>query len=64
MISDPLDPESTFISATPEQGACTVDASVVTCQIGTLAPGATDVETVVVVQVAAGATAVLRTRRP
>ena len=60
VISDPLDPESTFISATPEQGACTVDASVVTCQIGTLAPGATAVETVVVVQVASGATAVLQ----
>jgi uncharacterized repeat protein (TIGR01451 family) len=60
VISDPLDPDTTFISATPGQGSCTAQGSMLTCQVGTLAPGASAVETFVVVEINPGATAVLQ----
>ncbi|MGH3690419.1 MAG: DUF7507 domain-containing protein [Microbacterium sp.] len=60
VITDPLDPETTFISATPGQGSCTAQGSMLTCQVGTLAPGASAVETFVVVDINPGATAVLQ----
>ena len=59
VISDPLDPGTTFISATSEQGTCGVESQILSCTVGTLPPGAT-VITTVVVQIAAGATAVVQ----
>lgn len=59
LITDPFDPGTTFVSATPGQGTCAVDASLLTCQVGTLAPGATVVSTVEV-QIEAGMTAVVQ----
>ena len=58
-LTDPLDPETIFVSATPGQGTCSVAAGVVDCVIGTLAPGAT-VVTTVVVQIDADAVAVVQ----
>ncbi|MFK0240318.1 hypothetical protein ACIQTX_05595 [Microbacterium sp. NPDC090281] len=60
VVTDPLDPDTTFISADPGQGTCTAQASMLTCQVGTLAPGASSVETFVVVEINPGATAVLQ----
>ncbi|MFK3678080.1 hypothetical protein ACI2IP_10120 [Microbacterium sp. NPDC090218] len=59
VITDPLDPGTTFVSATPGQGTCAAQSSVLTCQVGTLASGATTVVTAVV-QIATGATAVVQ----
>ncbi|MCM3779780.1 DUF7507 domain-containing protein [Microbacterium hydrocarbonoxydans] len=58
-LSDPLDPDTSFVSAAPGQGACSVVDGILGCDLGTLAPGAT-VVTTVVVQIAAGATAVVQ----
>ncbi|MEV4853068.1 MULTISPECIES: DUF7507 domain-containing protein [unclassified Microbacterium] len=58
-LNDPLDPETTFVSAATQQGTCTVANSILDCGIGTLAPGQT-VVTTVVVQIAAGASAVVQ----
>ncbi|WP_449408978.1 DUF7507 domain-containing protein [Microbacterium maritypicum] len=58
-LSDPLDPETTFVSASTPQGTCAVANSILDCAIGTLAPGQT-VVTTVVVQIAAGASAVVQ----
>ncbi|WP_426621383.1 DUF7507 domain-containing protein [Microbacterium sp. As-52] len=60
VVTDPLDPDTTFISADPGQGTCTAQGSMLTCQVGTLAPGASSVETFVVVEINPGATAVLQ----
>ncbi|MFS6529621.1 DUF11 domain-containing protein [Microbacterium aurugineum] len=60
VVTDPLDPDTTFISADPGQGTCSAQASLLTCQVGTLAPGASSVETFVVVEINPGATAVLQ----
>jgi len=57
-ILDPLDPNSTLISATSTQGSC-LGSSTVSCDIGTMAPGAT-VVTTLVVHIAPGATAVVQ----
>lgn len=59
VITDPLDPDTTFVSANIDQGTCAVQSGTVTCDVGTLAPGETAVATVVV-QIAAGATAVVQ----
>lgn len=58
-IADPLDPETTFISATSPQGTCAFDAGIVDCALGTLAVGAT-VTTTIVVRIAAGASGVVQ----
>jgi uncharacterized repeat protein (TIGR01451 family) len=58
-LSDPLDPETTFVSVSTPQGTCAVADGILDCALGTLAPGAT-VVTTVVVQIAAGATAVVQ----
>ncbi|WP_350351377.1 hypothetical protein ABS642_19030 [Microbacterium sp. A8/3-1] len=58
-LTDPIDPGSVFLSANSEQGACALVGGVLDCALGTLAPGAT-VVTTVVVQVASGATAVVQ----
>lgn len=60
IVTDPLDPETTFISATPGQGTCSVQDSILTCQVGTLPPNSTVVQTFVVVEINPGATAVLQ----
>ena len=60
IVTDPLDPETTFISATPGQGTCAVQDSILTCQVGTLPPNSTVVQTFVVVEINPGATAVLQ----
>ena len=57
-LADPLDPGTSFISASTTQGSCTGGASV-DCAFGTLAPGAS-VTTTVVVQIASGTTAVVQ----
>ncbi|WP_460796655.1 DUF7507 domain-containing protein [Microbacterium sp. GXF0217] len=46
VITDPLDPETTFVSATASAGSCDVDDATVSCAIGALAPGATATVTV------------------
>ncbi|WP_106815001.1 DUF7507 domain-containing protein [Microbacterium timonense] len=46
-VTDPLDPATTFVSATPEQGSCAVASQTLNCLVGTLAPGATAVVDVV-----------------
>ncbi|MFB7250120.1 isopeptide-forming domain-containing fimbrial protein [Microbacterium sp. NPDC056234] len=48
VITDPLDPATTFVSATSDAGDCDFDGSVVSCAIGTLAPGASVEATVIV----------------
>ncbi|UYO98704.1 DUF11 domain-containing protein [Microbacterium sp. M28] len=51
VITDPLDPATTFVSATSDAGTCDFDGSVVSCDLGTLAPGSS-VETTVTVTLA------------
>ncbi len=58
-LTDPIDPETTVVSVLSDQGECAVDLGVVECSIGTLAPGA-EVTTTVVVEIAAGADAVVQ----
>ncbi|MGF6822309.1 putative repeat protein (TIGR01451 family) [Microbacterium sp. ZKA21] len=43
LLTDPLDPETTFVSAESDAGTCTLDedGTAVSCAIGTLAPGQT-----------------------
>ena len=48
VITDPLDPETTFVSATVDAGTCILDDSAVSCAIGTLSPGAIVTATVTV----------------
>ncbi|PRB10646.1 DUF11 domain-containing protein [Microbacterium sp. MYb62] len=60
VVTDPLDPDMSFVSATPGQGECRLEASVLVCELGTLAPGATAVQTLVVVDINPGTTAVLQ----
>lgn len=59
VVTDPLDPETTLVSVDTDQGTCGPDPDVLTCAIGTLAPGATATVTVVV-RIATGATAVVQ----
>jgi len=40
-LRDELPTDATLISATGSQGTCTDDAKIITCAVGTLAPGAT-----------------------
>ncbi|MBD8539605.1 beta strand repeat-containing protein [Frigoribacterium sp. CFBP 8751] len=47
-ITDPLDPEVTFVSATVPGGTCTLTDDVVTCDAGTLAAGTTQTATITV----------------
>ncbi|WP_431070875.1 DUF7507 domain-containing protein [Microbacterium phyllosphaerae] len=56
-LTDPLDPETTFVSVVSDQGECAVDLGVVECSIGTLAPGAT-VNTTIVVSISPAAAVV------
>ncbi|MFJ4222897.1 hypothetical protein [Microbacterium sp. NPDC089695] len=58
-ITDPLDPASTFVSATPPQGTCAVAAQTLTCDLGTIGAGAT-VTVPLVVTLAPGGTAVVQ----
>lgn len=58
-ITDPLDPDVVFVSATSEQGTCDLQSQTLSCEIGTMAPDAT-VITTVVVQIASGMTAVVQ----
>ncbi|WP_223585902.1 DUF11 domain-containing protein [Microbacterium sp. OVT16B] len=46
-ITDPLDPATAFVSATPQQGTCSLSGDVIGCLLGTLAPNATVTVTVV-----------------
>ena len=55
-LVDALPSEVTFVSATPAQGSCSELAGVVTCDLGTIAPGAS-VDMVIVVSVPADAAA-------
>ncbi|WP_152926147.1 DUF7507 domain-containing protein [Microbacterium sp. GCS4] len=59
VLTDPLDPATTFVSAATPQGDCAVQTSILTCAIGTLAPGAS-VDVTVVVRIPAAATAVVQ----
>lgn len=59
VLTDPLDPATTFVSATSDAGTCAFDDSAVSCDIGTLAPGAT-VTATVTVTLAAGADAAVQ----
>ncbi|SDE61004.1 isopeptide-forming domain-containing fimbrial protein [Auraticoccus monumenti] len=56
VVTDTLPAGVTFVSATPSTGTCGQSGSTVTCQLGTLAPGAT-VTIPVVVEVPPGASA-------
>ncbi|BDZ49349.1 hypothetical protein GCM10025867_15900 [Frondihabitans sucicola] len=47
-FSDPLDPGVTFVSAAVPDGTCSVTTGVVSCDVGTIAAGATVAATVVV----------------
>ena len=58
-LTDPLDPRTPFVSATTAQGSCLVVNGRLDCTLGTLAPGAV-VVTTVVVRIPAGANAVLQ----
>ncbi|MBF0622182.1 MAG: PKD domain-containing protein [Magnetococcales bacterium] len=49
VTSSTLDSNMSYVSATPEQGSCTQSGSTVTCQIGTMAGGAS-VDIVLIVQ--------------
>jgi hypothetical protein len=40
-LADPAPAGITFLSATPSQGTCSVAASLITCNLGTIAPGQT-----------------------
>lgn len=60
VLTDPLDPNTQFVTSTPGKGSCAnITGAVVTCAMGTLAPGET-VVTTVTVRIAAGATAVVQ----
>src|SRR2546426_895241 len=52
-VSDPLPPNTTFVSATPSQGSCTGTSTVV-CNLGTLANAARATITIVVRPTSAG----------
>ncbi|GAA1246045.1 putative repeat protein (TIGR01451 family) [Microbacterium phyllosphaerae] len=58
-LTDPLDPETAFVSVLSDQGTCTVASGIVDCAIGTLAPGAV-VTTTIVVEIDADAAAVVQ----
>ncbi|WP_217181110.1 CARDB domain-containing protein [Streptomyces sp. AC495_CC817] len=58
-VTDPLDPETTFVSVTSQQGSCAMSGQTLNCDLGTLASGATTTVTVTV-QLASGATAVVQ----
>ncbi|WP_221584777.1 invasin domain 3-containing protein [Microbacterium sp. G2-8] len=60
-ITDPLDPSTTFVSAESDAGSCDFDGSVVSCAVGSLAPGATVTVTVTVTLAADAAAAVQNT---
>ena len=53
-VTDPLPAGATFVSASASQGACTQSAGTVTCNLGTLASGASATITIVVTAPAAG----------
>lgn len=48
VLTDPLDPQTTYVSATVDGEPCTFDGTTVLCPVGTLAPGATATATVTV----------------
>jgi len=54
-VTDPLPAGVTFVSANSSQGSCAQAAGVVTCNLGTLASGASATITIVVTTTAAGA---------
>ena len=58
-VTDPLDPATTFVSATAQQGSCAMTGQTLGCLVGTLAPGATTTITVTVA-LASGANAVVQ----
>lgn len=58
-VTDPLDPATTFVSATAQQGSCAMTGQTLGCLVGTLAPGATTAITVTVA-LASGANAVVQ----
>ncbi|MDQ0649461.1 putative repeat protein (TIGR01451 family) [Microbacterium natoriense] len=58
-VTDPLDPATTFVSVSPQQGSCSMTGQTLGCLVGTLAPGATTTITVTVA-LASGASAVVQ----
>jgi len=58
-VTDPLDPATTFVSATSQQGSCSMAGQTLGCVVGTVAPGATTTITVTVA-LASGANAVVQ----
>ncbi|WP_219087015.1 DUF7507 domain-containing protein [Microbacterium resistens] len=58
-ITDPLDPDTTFVSATPAESACTVTDGTVRCALGTV-PAGEERSAVITVTLAPGATAVVQ----
>lgn len=53
-VTDPLPATLTFVSATPSQGTCSQAAGTVTCDLGSLAEGATATVEIVVTATSAG----------
>ncbi len=59
VITDPLDPATTFVSAETDAGSCEFDGAVVSCDAGSLAPGAS-VEVTVTTTLAPGVDAAVQ----
>jgi uncharacterized repeat protein (TIGR01451 family) len=59
MLTDPLDPQTTFVSAAVDGDPCAFDGTSVLCAVGTLAPGESATATVTVT-LATGANAVVQ----
>jgi uncharacterized repeat protein (TIGR01451 family) len=53
-VTNPVPAGASFVSATPSQGSCAQLAGIVTCALGTLAPGATATITLVVTATSVG----------